>query len=144
MFAVDTNILIDAVNVDSPFYPRCRALADGWTRQPSGWFLTWGVVYEFLRVSTHRNIFRNPLSAAESWAFVESLMASPGLRMLVPTERHRTVAGEVLRELPHLAGNIMHDAETAILMREHGVRRIYTRDLGFHRFPFLETIDPTV
>jgi predicted nucleic acid-binding protein len=64
--------------------------------------------------------------------------------MLVATDRHGEVASEVVGELPHLAGNIMHDAETAILMREHGVRRIYTRDTDFHRFPFLEVIDPTV
>lgn len=29
----------------------------------------------------------------------------------------------------------------AILMREHGIRRIYTRDTDLHRFPFLEVID---
>ncbi len=50
-------------------------------------------------------------------------MCSPGLRMLAATDRHGEVAGEVIGELPHLAGNLMHDAETAILMREHGVRR---------------------
>jgi predicted nucleic acid-binding protein len=27
-------------------------------------------------------------------------------------------------------------------MREHGIRRICTRDTDFHRFPFLEAIDP--
>jgi predicted nucleic acid-binding protein len=27
-------------------------------------------------------------------------------------------------------------------MREHGVGRIYTRDTDFHRFPFLQPIDP--
>ena len=36
----------------------------------------------------------------------------------------------------------MHDAHTAILMREHGIRTIYTRDADFHRFPFIEPIDP--
>jgi len=29
-------------------------------------------------------------------------------------------------------------------MREHGVKRICTRDSDFHRFPFLEAIDPMV
>jgi len=28
-------------------------------------------------------------------------------------------------------------------MREHGIKRIYARDTDFHRFPFLEPIDPT-
>ena len=36
----------------------------------------------------------------------------------------------------------IHDAHTAILMREHGIRRIVTRDADFHRFPFLEVVDP--
>jgi predicted nucleic acid-binding protein len=27
-------------------------------------------------------------------------------------------------------------------MREHGIRRIYTRDTDFHRFAFLEVVDP--
>jgi len=29
----------------------------------------------------------------------------------------------------------MHDTHVATLMREHGVRRIYTRDDDFRRFP---------
>jgi predicted nucleic acid-binding protein len=48
----------------------------------------------------------------------------------------------VLAAVPELRGNLIHDAHTAILMREHGLRRIYTRDSDFHRFPFLEVIDP--
>ena len=51
-------------------------------------------------------------------------------------------AAKVLRELPHLAGNLVHDAHTAILMREHGIRQICTRDTDFNQFSFLEIIDP--
>jgi predicted nucleic acid-binding protein len=69
-------------------------------------------------------------------------LASSSLGILVPGERHREVLAQVLGELPHLAGNLMHDAHTAVLMREHGIRTIYTRDTDFHRFPFLELIDP--
>jgi predicted nucleic acid-binding protein len=42
-----------------------------------------------------------------------------------------------------LRGNILHDAHTAALMREHGIKEIYTRDMDFHRFPFLTVLDPT-
>jgi predicted nucleic acid-binding protein len=73
---------------------------------------------------------------------VAALLASPGLGVLVPTPRHAEVAAQVITELPHLAANLFHDAHTAVLMREHGVRRIVTRDTDFHRFPFLEPIDP--
>jgi hypothetical protein len=41
-----------------------------------------------------------------------------------------------------VAGNLLHDAHTAILMREHGIRQICTRDTDFHQFAFLEVIDP--
>ncbi len=31
---------------------------------------------------------------------------------------------------------------TAVLMREHRIRRIVTRDADFHRFTFLAAVDP--
>jgi uncharacterized protein len=70
------------------------------------------------------------------------LLTSPGISVLVPTGRHADVVSGVIAELPHLAGSILHDAHTAILMREHGIRQICTRDADFSRFPFLEVIDP--
>ncbi len=85
---------------------------------------------------------RQPWSVQKAWEFVSALLDSPGLDVLVSTSRHREVAGQVLAELPQLAGNILHDSHTAILMREHGIRQICTRDTDFHRFPFLEVIDP--
>jgi uncharacterized protein len=85
---------------------------------------------------------RRPWNASAAWEFVAALLASPGLAVLVPTHRHADVAGEVIRELPHLAGNLVHDAHTAILMREHGIRQICARDTDFNQFSFLEIIDP--
>ncbi len=70
------------------------------------------------------------------------LLSSPGLDVLVASERHPAIAAEVLQAVPHLSGNILHDVHTAVLMREHGIKTIYTRDTDFHRFPFLETVDP--
>jgi predicted nucleic acid-binding protein len=71
-----------------------------------------------------------------------ALLVSRGLAILLPGERHAAVAAAVFEELPHLAGNLLHDAHTAVLMREHGVRRIYTRDADFFRFRFLDPVDP--
>ncbi|MGH8569900.1 MAG: type II toxin-antitoxin system VapC family toxin [Gammaproteobacteria bacterium] len=65
-----------------------------------------------------------------------------GFGVLAPTQQHAEVAGQLIAELPHLSGNVLHDAHTAILMREHGISRICTRDTDFHRFPFLEVVDP--
>lgn len=142
MFVVDTNVLLYAADTSAPEHPRCRALLDGWRRRSGIWYITWGICYEFLRVVTHPRVFRRPWSLREARGFLAAVQQSPGLGFLVPTERHGQVLSELVDELPHLAGNILHDAETAVLMREHGVRRICTRDTDFHRFPFLEPVDP--
>lgn len=143
MFVVDTNILVDAADEDSKFHGRCYELLEQWRHQVSAWYMTWGIVYEFLRVITHPRVFRKPWSVMEAWAFVEAVLASASLDMLVPSERHQDVASEVIKSMPNLSGNLLYDAHTAVLMKEHGVKRIYTRDADFYRFKFLEPVDPT-
>ena len=144
MFVVDTNIFVYAADEDSQFHERCYELINEWRRQTSAWYVTWGILYEFLRVSTHPRVFRKPWSAKAAWSFVEAVLASPSVGILIAAERHAEVAAEVIKSMPSLSGNMLHDAQTAVLMREHGIKGIYTRDTDFHRFPFLEPIDPTV
>lgn len=142
MFVVDTNVLVYAADEDSPAHVLCRRLLEKWRRQHSVWYVIWRILCEFLRVSTHPKVLRTPWTAGQSWQFVEALLASPGLEVLVESDRHAAVAEHMLRDVPSPAGNLFHDAHTAVLMQEHGVRRIYTRDTDFHRFQFLEVIDP--
>ena len=142
MFVVDTNILLYAADADSPDQAECRELLESWRRQSLPWHLTWGIVYEFLRVSTHPNVFRKPFNPGDAWSFIEATLASPSLTPLVPTERHQAVAAEVFDEISNIRGNLVFDARTAILMREHGIKKIFTRDTDFHRFPFLLVVDP--
>ena len=142
MLAVDTNVLVYAADAHSQFHADCRRWLDRQRSRTGAWYVSWPIVYEFLRVATHPRIMRQPWTAPKAWEFVTSLLASPGISVLVPTQRHADVASEVFSELPYLAGNILHDAHTAILMREHGIRQICTRDTDFSRFPFLEIIDP--
>ncbi|HUZ96690.1 MAG TPA: TA system VapC family ribonuclease toxin [Edaphobacter sp.] len=142
MLVVDTNILVYAADQNSQFHSACRNWLERQRVGADAWYTTWAIMYEFLRVVTHPRVMRRPWDAPEAWGFVEALLASPGLSVLVATERHPEVARQVIRELPHLAGNLVHDAHTAILMREHGIRRVCTRDTDFHQFPFLEVVDP--
>lgn len=142
MFVVDTNVLVYAADESSPEHARCRTLLEQWRRRNGAWFLTWGVVYEFLRVVTHPRVMRQPWTLEAAVGFIAALQESPGLAFLVPTDRHAAVLAEVVAEVPGLSGNIVHDTQTAVLMREHGIHRICTRDTDFHRFPFLEPVDP--
>jgi len=142
MFLVDTNVFVYATNVALPEHAACRRLLEGWQRQQTAWYTTWGILYEFLRVVSHRRALRRPWPIDNAVEFVQSLLASPGFGVLVPTPRHAAVLAETVRDVPGLGGSILHDVHTVVLMREHGIRRIVTRDFGFHRFPFLEVVDP--
>ncbi len=142
MFVVDTNVLVYAANAGSPFHPACREALESWRRGPVPWYATWAILYEFLRVTTHPRVLSPAWTAREAWGFVESLLASPGFGVLVATPRHAAVAAQAMREVPNLSGNLLHDAHTAILMREHGIRRVLTRDTDFHRFRWVEVVDP--
>ena len=138
----DTNVLVYAANEDSPWHLPCRRwLADA-REDPSPAFLTWSVCYEFLRVTTHPRVLQSPWRPPDAWRFIADLLSSTGFEMLVATPRHAAVLARTIREIPDLDGNPMHDLHTAVLMREHGVSRICTRDADFHRFPFLTVVDP--
>jgi hypothetical protein len=142
VFVVDTNILVYAADEDSPAHSQCRYELESWRNQRSAWYVTWSILYEFLRVTTHPRVLKSPWTASQAWRFVDAIITSPALGVLVETDRHAAVAQEVLNSIPQLRGNLLHDTHTAVLMKEHGIRQIYTRDMDFHRFSFLEVIDP--
>jgi hypothetical protein len=113
-----------------------------WRSGTRPWFLTWGIVYEFLRVSTHAQVFPNPLEFGASVSFVFRLLDSPGCGVLIETERHSEVLVELSQAYPRLAGNLVHDFHIAALMKEHGVTEIRTADTDFHQFAFLRVVNP--
>jgi len=142
VFVVDTNVLVYAASEESPEHGRCHEKLDGWRESGEPWYLTWPIVYEFLRITTHPRVWSRPWSARQALTFIHALLASPGLGILSATDRHADTLSRVLEELPDVRANVVHDVHTAVLMREHGIRRIITRDNDFHRFPFLEVVDP--
>jgi len=142
VFVVDTNILLYAADRDSPGHTTCRELVLQWRKQPSPWYLTWGIAYEFLRVATHPNVFRNPFAPSEAWQFLGAVLASPSLGMLSETPRHGEILAELIGSQTAIRGNLLFEAHTVVLMQEHGIRTIYSHDAEFNRFPGLEVVDP--
>ena len=142
MHVIDTNVLLYAADADSEFHQPCRHLIEQLRRQSTPWFLTWSICYEFLRVSTHPRVYQKPWGVQAAWGFIEAVLACPVVSMLSATPKHVAVLQECLQEMPEARGNLIHDLHIAVLMREHGIARIVTRDSDFHRFSFLQVIDP--
>lgn len=143
MLVFDANVLLDAANVDSDFHDASRRQLDACLNDTEPVYLTWSICYEFLKVSTTKpGVFPSPLSLAGAWRFIERILDSPGGGVLTATDRHPALLARTLAELPDLRGGVLHDVHTAVLMREHGVDRICTRDADFRRFPFLTVVDP--
>jgi len=99
------------------------------------WCLTWGIIYEFLRVATHSRVFPQPLPASQACRFLGALLERDEVTILVPSARHWELLNRTLGELHHPAGNLLHDVATAALMREHGVQEIVTADTDSLQFP---------
>lgn len=139
---IDTNVLLYAANADAPEHAAARAfvLAVGRTADP--WYLTSGIVYEFLRVATHPKVFPAPLAWRDAIEFLTPLLAAENVHLLQAGDRHWSLLATVLDELTHPSGNLFFDIRTVVLMREHGVRRIYTTDTDFLQFVNVDVLNP--
>jgi uncharacterized protein len=139
---VDTNVFLYAANVDAPEHAAARRFVSriGATAEP--WYLTDGIAYEFLRVATHPKVFPTPLTWDEAMSFLRPLVEVETVTMLQATERHWGLLEDVLRPLQHPSGNLFFDVRTVVLMREHGVKRIYTTDADFLQFDAIESVNP--
>jgi toxin-antitoxin system PIN domain toxin len=139
---IDTNVLIYTANTRAPEHAACAQLLAALRSGPWPSYVTWGIVYEFCRVVTHPQAFRPPWTAAQAWSFVADLLTSPTIRVLAHQDGHLRVASGLATEVLGMRGNLLFDAHTVALMREHGIRRIWTRDADFYRFPGIEVLDP--
>jgi toxin-antitoxin system PIN domain toxin len=139
---LDTNLLLYAANADSEENAAAVEFLTRAARSGESWYLTEGICYEFLRVSTHPAVFPRPLSASEAFSFLDALLRQDTILLLSASPRHWEVLRAVLADLHHPAGNLFYDVRTAALMREYGVRKIYTSDRDFLQFEGLDVVDP--
>lgn len=137
---LDANILVYGTNQAEPVHAEAQALIERLAAGPDLVYLFWPTVLGYLRIVTHSAILPNPLSSREAMSNVDSLLTRPHVHAVGEVEGFwnlfRATAGDQAR------GNEVPDAHLATLMRQHGVRVIYTRDRGFRRFVDIEPIDP--
>lgn len=137
---VDTNILIYASNKVDPVHDRAKDLIASLAAGPDLIYLFWPVLLGFLRLVTHPSILPRPLAPEEAMANVAALLERPHVR--APGEIEGFWDMFRATSQGRARGNGVPDAHLAALMRQHGVRIIFTRDRGFRRFDGIDVRDP--
>lgn len=140
MILIDTNILLYAANRDDERSTLAARTLENLVNSDHPWALSWGIVYEFLRVATHPKVFTSPLECDSAWSFITELLRQPNCLMLTETVVHQETVDQCLREIPRIRGNYLHDFHLAVLMREHGITRILTEDRDFRMFPWIKVV----
>jgi toxin-antitoxin system PIN domain toxin len=138
--SVDANVLVYAANVDDPAHASARSLVDRLLAGPDLFYLFWPTILAYLRITTSARILRHPLTPDQA---VENIEGMLGLPHLVAPGESETFWSTFLSSGASMSrGNQVPDTHLATLMRENGVRILYTRDRGFRRFDFLDVRDP--
>ncbi len=140
MKLLDLNILLYAVNADSPQHPQARTWLETTLSGTELVGLPWVVLLGFLRVTTHPRVLTRPLPAGQAIAIVDGWLALPSVRVLAPREAHWRILRTLL-ETTGTAGNLTTDAHLAALAIENGCELCST-DGDFHRFPALRWHNP--
>lgn len=141
-YLVDTNIFIYATDQDSKFHSSAKKFVRKCVSDDETWCFTWINIFEYLRVTTHPTVFNNPMSSEDAEKNISFFLSLPHVEILLEGKSFFEVYRELVMETGQVAGNLVHDAHIASLMLQHGVKKIYTLDIQFKVFPYLEVINP--
>jgi toxin-antitoxin system PIN domain toxin len=135
-------VLIAAAVRSVPGHEEALRLMKAVSARGLPWCLAWPNVYEFLRVVTHRGVFKRPLRWDAASAFVADLLQGTDVEVIRETASHFDVLCDLVRRAGGAAGNFVHDCHVAAVMRENGITRIVTRDSHFRRFDVFDVRTP--
>jgi uncharacterized protein len=140
MIIVDANILLYAYDATSSRHDSARAWLEEVLNGSERVGMPLTVLLAFLRLSTDRAVFRDPLTTPEAIEIVKDWLARPNVAVTMPSERHWQVLDETAAA-GQARGSRLMDAHLAALAIEHGAR-LASVDRGFARFPTLRWRDP--
>jgi uncharacterized protein len=140
-FSCDVNVLLYASDAASPVNAAARKWLEDATLSDDLFCLGWPTVMSYLRMATHPSIFAAPLAPSQALSNVEALARLPHVRLLSEEPGFLDVYREVAGRFP-VRGNLVPDAHVAALLKQHHVRRFFTRDTDFLKFGHLDVRDP--
>ena len=140
-YSVDVNVLLYASDAGSPYHKRAAAFLAARPSDPELFCIAWPTVMAYLRIGTHPSIFAAPLTPADALTNIKALLALPRVRPIGEVDGFLDAFADLTAHAP-ARGNHVPDAHLAVLLRQHDVTTLYTRDADFRRFDFLTIRDP--
>lgn len=140
MILVDANLLIYAVNADTPHHERARSWLQETMSGATVVRLPWTSLLAFVRITTHPGILESPMGVDEAIGFVDEWLAQPFVELVLPGAGHWPILRNLLRATG-TGGNLTTDAHLAALAIERGAT-ICSADYDFRRFPGVEHLNP--
>jgi hypothetical protein len=137
---VDANLLIYAVDRDSPHHAPARRWLEQALSGSEAVGIAWIVALAFVRITTHPAVMRTPLSAENAIGYIDDWLRQPFVRLIGPGEKHWPILRNLLMA-SGTAGNLTSDAHLAALAIEHGCT-VASADNDFRRFAGLTHVDP--
>lgn len=137
---IDANLLIYAVNEQSPLHRKAKAWLETTLSGPETVGLSWTVLLAFLRLTTRAGVFKSPLTVDSSLDVIDSWLNQPAVVTVEPTAQHFRILRDLIAPLG-TGGNLTSDAHLAALAVEHGAILCST-DADFARFPRVRWRNP--
>ena len=140
MKIVDINLLIYAINKDTPHHSKAKKWLEDSLSSDEPFGFAWIVILGFLRIVTNGRIMPTPLIPEVAIDSVNDWLLQPPSLTIVPSRKHWSIFKELLTPLG-VAANLTSDAHLAALAIEHGAR-LYSTDNDFSRFQSLRWTNP--
>lgn len=140
MIIPDVNLLLYAHDEASPFHERARRWWEDLARRAVPVAIPWAVAFGFVRIVTHPEVLRVPLTPVEALDRVEGWLSATHVQIIEPGPRHLAITRRLF-ETTGVAGHLTTDTHLAALAIEYQCD-LHSNDVDFGRFPGLRWHNP--
>ncbi len=140
-YSLDVNLLLYASDTESRWHPGAKSFLLERAKDPDLFCISWLTLMGYQRMATHPGIFASPLTPTRAWENVRSILGLPRVQVVNEESSFADDYESAASAFP-VRGNLVPDAHLAVILQEHGVKRLYSTDTDFRKFGFLEVINP--
>lgn len=140
MLIADVNTFIYAHRTESERHHEYRSWLEGSLTSLEPFGVSELVLSAFVRIVTHRRIYREPTPVPDALAFCEAILSAPSVVPVRPGPRQWPIFTQLCRTVG-ARGNVVPDAFLAAMALELGATWV-TTDRGFTRFSGLRVEHP--